>query len=150
MRFVNCPSPHKSREIQKSDSGLYAALKYSDAWKVAVRRAGLQYPELYQPRKWPRRNVLEMISGARAGLSVRSRVIEEHLSGLWEAGCREFGTRPRAVDGAGVDYPEREWSWKWPRDRVLREIRRRARNKRSLETHVVRRAVKGLVDAARR
>jgi hypothetical protein len=106
---------------------------------------------LYVPKKWPRGRILEEIRiRADAGLSVSSSVIEEQMSGLWDAARREFGTWPRAVALAGIEYPSREWSWKWPRSRILEAIQDRNRKGQSLVNGDVRREVKGLSDAARR
>ena len=106
---------------------------------------------LYQPKKWPRERILQLIrTRFSSGLSVKSEDIEEELSGLWETGCREFGTWRKVVAAADVAYPKREWSWKWPRKRILEVIQVRARKKRSLVNTSVRKEIPGLVDAARR
>jgi hypothetical protein len=146
------PCPLRMDEMERVDSGLvYAARKHFGSWPDAVQKAGVRYPPAYPPKKWTREHILEVIqTRSRFGLSVKSGDIEENLSGLWEAGRREIGTWPQAVAMAGAKYPERQWSWKWPRERILEVIQRRARARRSLRNGVVRKQERGLVEAAGR
>ena len=146
------PGPLRSREARELDSGLVsAAQKLFGKWCRAVRCSGMTYPHRWPARKWPRPKILETIRDrARRGRSVTSGAIESELSGLWEAGSREFGSWKSAVLAAGVEYPEREWCWKWPPRRVLGAIRKRIARGLSLRAECVRTEERGLVEAARR
>lgn len=140
------------REIRALDSGLLdAALRHFGSWRAAVEAAGLDYPGRNRPRKWPRERVLEEIrKRSRKGLSIRNTEIQKECRGLGAAGEREFGTWPRAVLEAGISYPKREGGWKWPRERILREIRDRASRRVEVTDRAMKRAAGGLWWAGRR
>lgn len=140
------------REIRALDSGLHdAAMRHFGSWRAAVEAVGLDYPGRYRARKWPRERILEEIRKRfRKGLSIRSTEIQKEFRGLGAAGEREFGTWPRAVLAAGISYPKRGGGWKWPRERILREIRDRASRRSEVTDRAMKRAAGGLWWAGRR
>jgi hypothetical protein len=119
--------------------------------RLAVQFSGRKYPGRWKARRWPREKIPDAIwHRARHGRSVASGVIESKLSGLWEAGGPEFGSWKSAVRAAGVEYPRREWKWKWPPLRILDLIRKRISRGQSLRAGHVHSEEKGLLDAAKR
>ncbi len=140
------------REIRARDSGLLdAAMRHFGSWRAAVVSAGLAYPRRNPPRKWPREKILQEIRRRSGkGLSVRSTEIQKECRGLGAAGQREFGNWPRAVFAAGVPYPRRIGGWKWPRERILTEIRDRAARKMNVSNGAIKAAAGGLWWAGRR
>ena len=134
------------RTMKERDSGLLdAAERVYGTWKAAVQAAGMSYPKRNAPWKWPRERVLEEVRRRhRLRLSLRANEIQRDCRGLGAAGEREFGTWPRAVAAAGVPYPKRRVGWKWPRERILREIRARARHGLSVRDTVMKRVQGGL------
>lgn len=141
-----------AKEMRVKDSGLlWAARREFGTWRAAVETAGFTYPSMRKRWKWPRPRVLEEIGRrARRGLPVRATEVMRGSKGLYEAGSKEFGTWRDAVAAAGVPYPERRGGWKWPHEKILREIRTRARQGRSVRDSVLKREQGGLWWAGRR
>ena len=76
--------------------------------------------------------------------------MKELDSGLLDAAKRVYGTWKAAVQAAGVSYPRRNVPWKWPREKVLKEVRRRHRLGLSLRAIEIHRDCRGLGAAGER
>jgi hypothetical protein len=140
------------RDMKGLDSGLLlAGGKHFGSWRAAVEAAGFPYPTRNPPRKWPRERVLEEIHRrAWTGLSIRNTEIQKECRGLGEAGRREFGSWRCAVLASGLPYPKRVGGWKWPRERILLEIRSRAEKELEVSDRAMKLAAGGLWWAGRR
>jgi hypothetical protein len=141
------------RAVQKSAPRLArAALAHLGSWDAALRKAGIDPMTVRKAdRPWTRDRILREIRSRQAsGLSIRSRTVLIEHGSLCNAGRREFGTWSRAVDAAGIRYPWERAPRKWPEERILSEIRARAKRGLSLATQRVRREQNDLFSAAKR
>lgn len=135
--------------IRKRDSGLLqAAVSRWGSWSRALLAAGIDPGEARTLRRWTRSSVRDSIRSI--GRTVGLREMKRLDSGLLDAAVRNFGSWKAAVLAAGLSYPRRNAPQKWPREKVLEEIRRRARLGLSVRATEIQQDFRGLGAAGQR
>jgi len=112
--------------VLREDRKLHrAACKLFGSWRKAVSAAGINYNKAI--RRMDKEDVMKGLRARhRRKRSLRPKKVSEEDPSLFSAGVWQFGSWPRAVEAAGVDYrtvvPAR-----WIPSIILREIRKRKR-----------------------
>lgn len=132
----------------RSNALLQAALARWGTWEKTVLAAGLAPDRSRIRRHWTSEKVKKSILKLGRWLPVRQA--KRLDSGLHRAAVLHFGTWRSAVLSAGLPYPEHHSPRKWPRERVLDEIRRRADQGMSLRATDIQRHCRGLGAAGQR
>lgn len=111
-----------------------AAIKYFGSWKAAIKASGLDYDKirLQAPfRFWGKRKIVRAIrSRVRRGLPVNGLAVYSQDRGLYQAAKRHFGRGgwKKALRFAGIDPKSLDPRRIWTKEKVLKEIRQRARS----------------------
>jgi hypothetical protein len=133
--------------MRRRDHGLLlAGVKLFGCWDAALAAAGFDPEQERGARKWTLERVIASIRAV--GRPVRAHEMIRTDSGLVARARKDFGSWRRALEAAGFEYPPERSPWKWPRDRVFKEIRRRAQFGLSLQHMVIVRENGGLWKAA--
>lgn len=117
---------------QKYPALYWACCRHFGGGLAAIQAAGIDYEVLLgeHPRRWNKtRIVAEIQRRDRANLTLCLATIlreEPKLNRFCYAVLHQFGTWSQALKAAGLD-PDAVWNRrrKWPRERVIQEIRRR-------------------------
>lgn len=118
-------------DVIEDDYALYRAVKRyynEDAWKSALRDAGIDPNSLPDPRKkWTKNVIIDRIRELHSqGESLQySHILNRGYRGLTGSARKIFGSWGKAIEAAGFDYEDvRATSWsKWTVKRVFSEIK---------------------------
>jgi len=128
---------------------LKAADRFFGSWKAALARAGIRYESVRRTRRWTHGGILAAIRAL--GQPLRFHETQKIDGGLAAVAVVRFGSWKKACSAAGVELPRAWLPWVWSREKVISEIKRRARLGRSLTALALRREhLSGLLTAALR
>ena len=109
-------------------------------WDRALSAAGIDPHRVSRYRVWNRPAILSAIKvRARAGKALNSGAVQNDDPGLHAAAIRHFGAFDAALHAARIDPLAVRQRRRWSRQDVLDEIRKAARQKKSLSGTAIRR-----------
>jgi hypothetical protein len=135
-----------TRVLGRYHSLHHSAVRHFGSWPDALGAAGLEPDVAQRARVWGREKVLAGIRSIPRSTPL-NKVGGVHPR-LCAAALRYFGGWPAAVKAAGCVYPPPGGPWKWTRDRILKEIRARARQGASIRRGHIFEELPGLVESA--
>jgi hypothetical protein len=111
-----------------------AAANYFGSYRKAVEAVGVDYGSVRRHRRWNKKLLVAELQKLHArGVRASANVLGREAPGLCRAIHRHIGSMEAARKAAGIDLPGR-----WSKEKVLEELRERARKKQELAQSRVR------------
>lgn len=121
------------------------------SWDNALAAAGIRPEAVRRIGRWDRARVVnEITARAASGRRLDQTAVRADRFPLLSAGRRWFGDWNRALKAAGLDPAKHRKLKRWNREEVIRALRRRQREGKSLEAWQVKREDGRLLTAVRR
>jgi len=127
--------------MAREQQGLLAAANYHfGSWAEAVNAAGIDYEgQIRKIPKWTRERIIQTIKQAwkdKADLSWTSVTKNKKYSAMAYAAIRDnqFGSWDAALKGSGVDPTKVRRYEAWDEDKIVRNIKSRAKRKKPLNS----------------
>lgn len=143
--------------VQIEHSALFSSARsrsHFGSWRAAVEAAGFNYDEIKRVKQcWTREEIITRICELHgAGEDLLDPQFKVRHRSLYLAACahRYFGSWRRAVEGAGLDHGKMRESRVWTKTRILRTIKRLAKEGQPLGWAYIEQHEPGIYRAARR
>lgn len=113
----------------------YAGRRLFGSWGNTVTKAGLNYRKIRRKERWTKREVIEQIRTIyKRDREISADYVRSIERGLVSAGCKYFGTWPKAIEAAGIDYSETLKFTRWTKEKVLKRIKRYLKEGKPINT----------------
>jgi hypothetical protein len=110
-----------------------AAAKYFGSYRKAVEAVGVDYDSVRRHRRWNKKRVVAELQKLHArGVRASADALAREAPGLSRAIHRHVGSMEAVRKAAGIGFPAR-----WTKERVLKELRERARKEQALASSKV-------------
>ena len=143
--------------VQIEHSALFSSARshsHFGSWRAAVEAAGFNYDDFKRiKQRWTRDRIIEQICALYdEGEDLLDPEFKTRHRSLYLAACahRYFGSWRRAVEGAGLNYEKMREARVWTKRRILRTIKRLAREGKPLGWAYIEEHEPGIYRAARR
>ncbi len=143
--------------VQIEHSALFSSARsrsHFGSWRAAIEAAGFDYDQFKRVKqRWARDEIIKRICELHdEGEDLLDPTFKVRHRSLYLAACahRYFGSWRRAVEGAGLNHEKMRESRVWTRKRILRTIKRLAREGKPLGWAYIEQHEPGIYRAARR
>lgn len=143
--------------VQIEHSALFSSARsrsHFGSWRIAIEAAGFNYDEIKRVKqRWTREEITARICELHAaGEDLLDPQFKMRHRSLYLAACahRYFGSWRRAVEGAGLNHEKMRESRVWTKTRIVRTIKRLAREGKPLGWAYIEQYEPGIYRAARR
>lgn len=144
--------PLSANAVRDDDSPLHAsASNYFGSWAKALTAAGLDPREHHGEhgrRKWTDQDILDAIQRRRRGDSLNPQAVAEDDKPLLSVARKRFAGWAGALAAAGIDSHAVYAHRRWDRDRIVRQMRRRWEEFKTLSSKAASKHDSGLWNAA--
>ena len=131
---------------------LDVARYYFGSYAKAVEAAGFDYQEILRQGRWDKQQIIDTILELhRRGYDLSNANMRKEYRGLLTSCWRRFGSYPKAIEAAGLDYSAiTRVSNHWDRETVLRKMHELAAQGEELGHSAMKKDHPALLDAAKR
>ena len=143
--------------VQIEHSALFSSARsrsHFGSWRAAIEAAGFNYDEIKRVKqRWTREEIVARICELHgSGEDLLDPQFKVRHRSLYLAACahRYFGSWRRAVEGAGLNHEKMRESRVWTKTRILRTIKRLAKEGQPLGWAYIEQHEPGIYRAARR